>query len=145
MTKPSKTGTYEKLIMDGVKPIIRELLLVDVANLISYLTFDQHHQIADLVDSACEQFFAPGFVGYREAGSIEVTWDTPPSVKLEMVINAPCHSFEFMLILERATASVKLLKIHDAPTAIGDSPQCSPDILKRAIQINSVKNHMPAA
>ena len=135
----------EQLIMDGINPLICELLLVDVANLIAYLTFDQHHQIRDLVDSAAEQFFAAGFLAYRETGSVAVDWNKSPSIKLEMVMNTPCHAFEFLFIFENAAASVKLLNVNEHPDVGGNLPLCSTDTLKRAIEINTVQNLLRSA
>ena len=60
MTQEDLYQDHEKLIMLAVQPLIKELLLVDVADLIAYLTFDQHNLITDIVDSALEQYFAPG-------------------------------------------------------------------------------------
>jgi hypothetical protein len=142
MTQEETHQDHEKLIMLAVQPLIKELLLVDVADLIAYLTFDQHNLIADIVDSALEQYFAPGFIGYREVGSAEIDWHTSPTITLQMAMNAPSHAFEFSLILESQSAAIKLLKINPL-TQGGDAPGIgateSLASLERAITINSVR------
>ena len=130
---------HEPLIMLAIQPLIRELLLVDVADLIAYLTFDQHNQITDIIDSAAEQYFAPGFVGYREIGSADVEWNTSPTITLQMVMNAPNYSFEFALILESQSASINLQRINALERDGTDDELVSLKALERAISINSVK------
>ena len=128
---------HERLIMLAMQPMIKELLLVDVADLIGYLTFDQHNLVTDLVDSAAEQYFAPGFVGYREVGHAEVDWNTTPSIGLQLTLNAPSISFDFVLTLGSDAAAIKLLGVN----ALSDDSDLdsSLKVLERAIAINSVR------
>ena len=130
---------HEPLIMLAIQPLIRELLLVDVADLIAYLTFDQHNQITDIIDSAAEQYFAPGFVGYREIGSAEIDWTTSPTITLQMVMNAPNYSFEFALILQSKSAAINLQRINSLADDDDGDETASLKALERAISINSVK------
>lgn len=145
MAQDDTYQAHEKLIMMAVQPLIKELLLVDVADLIAYLTFDQHNLITDIVDSALEQYFAPGFIGYREIGTAEIDWNTSPTITLQMAMNAPSHAFEFSLILESQSASIKLLSINPLTAGAQDdvaSANQSSDALaslERAIAINSVR------
>ena len=139
MTQEDLYQDHEKLIMLAVQPLIKELLLVDVADLIAYLTFDQHNLITDIVDSALEQYFAPGFIGYREVGSADIDWHTSPTITLQMAMNAPSHSFEFSLILESQSAAIKLLNINPLAEDSGSSSSGSLNTLERAIAINSVR------
>ena len=139
MTQQDLHQDHEKLIMLAVQPLIKELLLVDVADLIAYLTFDQHNLITDIVDSALEQYFAPGFIGYREIGSADIDWHTSPTITLQMAMNAPSHSFEFSLILESQSASIKLLNINPLSPDGETSLSQSLELLERAISINSVR------
>lgn len=130
---------HERLIMLALQPMIRELLLVEVADLIAFLTFDQHNQVTDIVDSAVEQFYAPGFIGYRESGYVEVDWNRTPTVQLEMTLNAPSFAFEFSLILDSKAASVKLLNINQLASHKAATHEETLNSLKRAIDVNSVK------
>ena len=145
MAQDDSHQTHEKLIMLAVQPLIKELLLVDVADLIAYLTFDQHNLITDIVDSALEQYFAPGFIGYREIGTAEIDWNTSPTITLQMAMNAPSYAFEFSLILESQAASIKLLSINPltagATGEAANTAQASQSLasLERAIAINSVR------
>ncbi|MEP1206311.1 MAG: hypothetical protein ABJM29_17150 [Rhizobiaceae bacterium] len=139
MTAPTDNQSHERLIMLAIQPLIKELLLVDVADLIAYLTFDQHNQIADIVDSAAEQYFAPGFIGYREVGSADIDWDTSPSINLQLTMNAPSYSFEFSLTLESKSASIKLQRINPLTPEGAADDETSLKSLERAIDINSVK------
>lgn len=140
MIEQSQAEMYERLILNALKPLIRELLLVDVANLIAHLTFEQHHQIADLFDSASEQFFAPGFVGYREVGSAKLDWNSAPSITFEIVLNAPCHSFEFSLLLENAAASISILAVNEHSVIMETAAIHPVNALKRAIELNTIRD-----
>ena len=139
MDQQDPNQNHEKLIMLAIQPLIKELLLVDVADLIAYLTFDQHAPITDIVDSSLEQYFAPGFIGYREQGAVDIDWDTSPTITLQMAMNAPSHVYAFSLILESQTASTKLLSI--SPLAESSTNDLSNSLasLERAIAINSVR------
>ena len=139
MTSQTDHQSHERLIMLAIQPLIKELLLVDVADLIAYLNFDQHNHVADIVDSAGEQYFAPGFVGYREIGTADIDWNTSPSITLQLTMNAPSHSFEFGLTLESQSASIKLQRINPLTQTDDTSDQTSLKALERAIAINSVR------
>ena len=139
MNIESEDQPHEPLIMLAIQPLIKELLLVDVADLIAYLTFDQHNQITDIIDSAAEQYFAPGFVGYREIGNADIEWNTSPTITLQMVMNAPNFSFEFALILESQSASINLQRINSLSDDDSGDEITSLKALERAISINSVK------
>ncbi len=139
MTSRADNQLHEQHIMLAIQPLIKELLLVDVADLIAYLTFEQHNQVADIIDSATEQYFAPGFVGYREVGSAAIDWDRSPSITLELVMNAPNHSFEFSLILESQVASIKLGRINALSQDVEHDVETSLKSLERAIAVNSVR------
>ncbi|NKB54687.1 MAG: hypothetical protein GKR97_21240 [Rhizobiaceae bacterium] len=139
MTSQADNQLHEQHIMLAIQPLIKELLLVDVADLIAYLTFEQHNQIADIIDSATEQYFAPGFVGYREVGSADIDWDKSPTITLELVMNAPNHAFEFSLILESKVASIKLGRVNALSQNGEPDVETSLKSLQRAISVNSVR------
>jgi len=133
-TKP--TSEIERLIMGCIKPLIRELLMIDPAELIALLRFDRHREISDLVDSATEQFFAPDFLAYREAGKVELDWEKSLSIQLKMIMNTASHAFEFQLNLNKTSASVALIRVSDFP-GLNGCPNAL-GALRRSIKVNSI-------
>jgi len=112
MLQTEKKETLERLIMEAIKPLIRELLIGDVKYFVSYLLFNQHNQMTDLIDSATEQYYAPGFLGYREAGSVSLDWDTTPTITIQMAMNSPPHSLDFQVTMDDSNVSCELIRIN---------------------------------
>lgn len=108
-----KTIELEEMIIGALKPIIRELRMIEVSDFICYLHLNQHNHIGDIFDSACEQYFAPDFFAYRETGRASIDWGKAPTIHLDIMMNTPCYSFEFRLVLESDRASVQLSRINE--------------------------------
>lgn len=135
MYTAEKTQDIERLITQTIRPFVKELRMVDLADYVAFLHFDKHHQVADIVDSAAEQFFAPGFLVYRETGSIEIDWGQPARVVLELAMNAPGITYEFTLELDDEAARVSLGYINRAEVTV---QAVSPfELLLRSVETNS--------
>lgn len=136
MTEFDKNTELEKIIMNAVKPVLRELRMIDVTDFISYLHFDQHYHITDIFVSACEQYFAPDFFAYREVGIACVDWGKAPTIELEVVMNTPSVPVEFALVLGADTASVRLRHTYnlDCDNQDGDRNEA----LRRSILTNTL-------
>jgi len=127
----------ERQIMECLRPVVRELLLVEPAEIVAFLKFDKHQNVSDIIDSATEQYFAPDFLAYREAGTVNLDWQSSLSIELQMVINAPSHAFEFLLCLDKDKASVSLNTIRELPGLT--NAETASAALSRSIRINSVR------
>ncbi|MEM8748793.1 MAG: hypothetical protein AAGF28_00715 [Pseudomonadota bacterium] len=127
----------EKLIMEKSCNFVRELRLVDLQDYVAFLRFGHHHQIADIVDSASEMEFTPGFLVYRENGFVNLTWDGQPSVALDLAIHVPGCVYEYRLSLRHTSASVELTGVqtnHD-----DGSYDTNISGLARAFELNSLR------
>lgn len=136
MTIKVKNNKLERIILESLRPLIRELRLVDVSDYVAYLRFDKHHQVADIFDSAVEQFFAPDFLHYRELGHADLDWGKEPIISLELALNTPTAVFEFTLQLKKTHTSIELGRINRHATVLTDA--LDDEILERAITINKV-------
>lgn len=136
MKKKTEIYELEILIAQAISPIIRELRLIGVADYVTYLHRNEHNQITDLIDSSAEQFFAPDFLAYRGNGKVQIQWDRPPIVELEIIINTSAFAVIFTLFLGAESASINLYDIHhkDDISPLHDLK----GELKRAIRINRV-------
>ncbi len=138
MKTMSDTEDLEQMIAHAIMPFIKELRMVPVADYVAFLRFEKHNQIADIVDSAAEQYFAPNFLAYRDRGGIEIDWGKSPKVVLALGFNTPSATFDFELCLDHAKASVCLIRVNER-----DSKCQSTNIghaLQRSIELNSVKS-----
>ena len=134
MTNSAQTGEIEQVIMEALRPFIREMLMIDPAQLIALLQFQKHAEVSDLIESATEQYFAPDFLAYREVGVVNLDWSSSLAICLEMVINAPGHAFEFSLHLEKDAAGVSLNRVSEL---VGLQDGVNPvAALKRAVELN---------
>ena len=127
----------ETEIAQAIKPVLRELRLVDVVDYIAYLRFEKHQNIADIFVSSAEQFFAPGFLSYREAGSVTVDWKQAPTIRLEAGINTPKASFRFAVHLQDEAAFIEMLAI-DRLVETQNETLDEMAVITRSISLNKV-------
>lgn len=61
-----------------------ELKLIDVVDLVAYIRTGQHGNIADLIKSSAELFFKEETLRYGMASTVELDWDVPPTISLDL-------------------------------------------------------------
>lgn len=122
--------------MKAIQTVSRELRLIDIEDYITFLHLEKHHQIADIIDSATEQYFAPGFLSYREAGFVDIDWGKAGSVSLDLAMNTPKAIFEFTLLLTDLSAAVAMKDVRLTDDS-GFSASAE-DLLARAIETNRI-------
>ncbi len=127
----------ESEIAQAIKPVLCELRLVDVVDYIEYIRSEKHQNIADIFISSSEQYFAPGFLSYREAGSMTVTWKQAPTIRLEASISTPIAAYRFAVHLQDETAFVEMLAIdRSVDSQCEDLDELA--AIRRSILINKV-------
>ena len=136
MSNLTDNQLLEQMIANALKPFIRELRMVDVADYVAFLHFNQHNQIGDIVDSAAEQYFAPGFLAYRDTGSMSLDWGESAQIMLALGFNTPSATFDFELRLAHDNASVSLMRVNEQETSPGSTNKTH--LLSRSIELNSV-------
>lgn len=137
MPKQKIFQRLEGEIATAIKPVLRELRLVDASDYIAYLHFGQHQHISDIFVSSTEQFFAPGFLGYREAGTATVSWSKLPLIRLEAGLSTPNATYRFAILMEDEAAYIEMLAI-DRPESQQSESLDEIEELRRAIGINKV-------
>ncbi|MTH98270.1 hypothetical protein [Roseibium sp. RKSG952] len=82
--KRSLKEQQKKAIARALKDVINELKLIDVEDLIAYIRTDHHANISDLVKSSSELYFKQDTLRYGMAASVDVDWDRPPTISLDL-------------------------------------------------------------
>ena len=77
----------EDIIANALQGFLSEIRLVDVEYLISFSTLQMFNHIADLVNSAAEHFFVPGFVTFGHGCAVSVGWNLAPIVSFDLIMH----------------------------------------------------------
>lgn len=112
----------EKVLADGIKEVVAELRLVDVADYVAFLRMDALGNIADLVESSAQLYLRPGALRFADGGDVHLGWGTVPTIDLDMEFRAPEVTVHFRLALSATTAAVHINYIAFA------EPDTDPDI-----------------
>lgn len=86
MKKCPYSAEREEILAEAIKPVAGELRLLDAADLISLLRFEQYGNLADLVSSAAELYFHPGTVNFGLGGDYKLDWGGPAEVTIDLEI-----------------------------------------------------------
>ena len=110
MMKPANRFTFEreKALGQGIRELASDLRLVEPADYINFVRTERFANIANLISSSAELFFKPGTIFFGHSGDVEVTWDQPPTVALDMEFRHMQVSVYFRLVLEDRKAGVEI-------------------------------------
>ena len=127
----------EKIVAEAIGGFVREMRLVDAADYIAFLRLDLHANIEDLVNSAAELYFSPGFIEFGQGGAAIVEWSSPPEIVLDLVMRPAGVTINFSLKLMDETATVRLAYISfDNPTQDAEE---NTRFMRRAIETNTIR------
>jgi hypothetical protein len=110
MKKHSSSFTYEreKALAQGIRELASDLRLVEPVDFVSFVRMERFANIANLVASSAELFFKPGTIAFGHSGDVDVSWDQPPAVALDMEFRHQCVKVYFRLVLEAEQAAVEI-------------------------------------
>lgn len=133
MRKQSSKFTYEReqALGHGIRELASDLRLVEPADYINFVRMECFGNIANLVSSSAELFFKPGTIFFGHSGDVEVSWDQPPTVALDMEFRHKRVSVYFRLVLEAQSAGVEIT--HLAFDGASDKPDENTQRLIEAI------------
>ena len=122
MKKHSSRFTYEreKALGHGIRELASDLRLVEPVDFISFVRTERFANIANLVASSAELFFKPGTIAFGHSGDVDVAWDQPPTVALDMEFRHQRVNVYFRLVLEAEKAGVEIT--HLAFEGASDEP-----------------------
>jgi len=108
MLNTSHSQERETIIARSVTGFVSELRLVDVEHYIAFITLQMLNHVDDLVKSASEHHFVPGFVTLGNGCEIDVGWDRAPTVTLDFIMHLGWGKVYFSVRLAGSEASVRL-------------------------------------
>lgn len=110
MKKQSSKFTYEreKALGRGIRELASDLRLVEPADYINFVRMERFGNIANLISSSAELFFKPGTIFFGHSGDVEVGWDEPPTVALDMEFRHQRVNIYFRLVLAGQQAGVEI-------------------------------------
>jgi hypothetical protein len=145
MLKQNHSEEREKILAQSIGGFVRELRLVDVQHYVAFITLERFCNIADIVDSAAEHFFAPGFLKMGIGADVRMDWESAPAVTLDLIMQPSGAKVYFSVTLKADGATVSLDYL-SFETGYGDSAR-NTQFLRRAIEINSIRRcgHVPGS
>ncbi|MET0258079.1 MAG: hypothetical protein ABW179_05810 [Methylobacterium sp.] len=112
----------EKALANGIKEVVAELRLVEVADYVAFLRMDALGNIADLVESSAQLYLRAGTLRFADGGDVHLGWGTTPTIDLDMEFRVPEVTVHFRLGLSATTATVHINYIAFA------EPDTDPDV-----------------
>jgi hypothetical protein len=95
-------------LTDSLEKFLQEMRLVDPGDLIAYARLTKYPNIADIVSSAAELSFAPGSLAFGWNANVNVRWDAPPLVMLDMEFRHKGVTAFFCMTFEKSDIKIVL-------------------------------------
>ena len=111
MTRTAIALVCERVLAENIADVATELRLIDVVDLVGYIREESVATLEDLVNSASELYFRHGALRYAWSANIDLLWESPPSVSLNMEFSWSGVTAFFALRLNSACAGVDLQHI----------------------------------
>lgn len=109
MKQASKcTLERERALGRGVRELASDLRLVEPGAYVDFVRAERFANIANLVSSSAELFFKPGTIFFGHSGEVDLRWDQPPTVALDMEFRHKRVNVYFRLVLEAERAGVEI-------------------------------------
>lgn len=102
------TYACERILAENLADVATELRLVNVIDLIDYVRAERSANLEDIVNSSAELYFHPGALRYAWSAELEVLWEAPPSISLNMEFSRSGVTAFFRLCLDSSRAAVDI-------------------------------------
>ncbi|KAA0972311.1 hypothetical protein FPY71_04225 [Aureimonas fodinaquatilis] len=120
----SRGPERERLLAFALREVIAELRLVDVADYIAFLRMEAMGNISDILESSCQLHLKAGALSFSNGGDIQVNWNRPPVVELDMRLLEAATDVHFRLIMAEGKSAVRIdhfPKLSDNETDTGQT------------------------
>jgi len=98
----------ERIIASEIEPVTSDIALLDVAFLIGFTALGKFANLASIVTSSIELTFRPSTLCFGHGGSVDVDWDRPPVVTIDMQFHSGPIQAYFRLLMSRQASVVEL-------------------------------------
>lgn len=132
MKKSPLSHEHEKIVAQAMAPVARELRLIDIADLIAMLRYEQHGNLSDLVTTAADLYFLPDTIRLGSGGDYVVDWDYNPKIVLDIELCPESILVYVRLTLEKDHCGIEINHIEFDRTF--DSHDESAKFLREAIE-----------
>lgn len=122
----SKRSPLEKLLVDAVRDVVSEFLLLDLTELICCVGTNRMKPVETLINSAIELYFKPGCLAFSNTGSVDVSWVGSIKLGLDFEFKRGDVRIYFTVILQPkiATIEINYLCFGDCATQSLSHEQC---------------------
>ncbi len=139
MRRQPHSTERERIIAEAIGGMVKELRLVDPLDYAAFLRLDLHANIEEIVASAAELYFAPGFIGTGQGGQVNLTWDSAPEIDLDLVMRPAGVAVHFVLRLKADSAEIRLAYLSfESPS---NDPAENTQFLRSAIAKYAIGKH----
>jgi hypothetical protein len=99
---------YEKALVDSVRDVVSEFLLIDPAQLICCVGSRLANPAGALIDSAIELYFAPGSLKFSNCGAADISWSGSMKVSLDFEFSHDDVRIYFTVALQPRLATIQI-------------------------------------
>jgi hypothetical protein len=109
-----------KIVANSIREIAADLRLIDVSDLIAFIHGEKFANIEDLVNSSTELFFKEGTMNFAWAAALDVSWEEPPTILIDMEFHHMSVSAFFTLALKNTHGCIDVKHIWFATPSFDD-------------------------
>jgi hypothetical protein len=113
---PAEILGYERLLAEGLRPFLHELVMVEGGVMVSYVCGGQHANLGDIIVSSSECAVKPGRLHYGNHAQLDFDWGEEPAVTLAMELRDERLTAFFHIIFGQDHVGVDILGIQFAET-----------------------------
>lgn len=99
---------HEKLLVDGIRDVVSELLLIDLTQLICCVGTKRMSSVEILIDSATELYFKPGCLKFSNSGVADVSWTGSVKLSLDFEFHYDGVRIYFTIVLQPRMAAIQI-------------------------------------
>jgi hypothetical protein len=109
-----------KIVANSIREIAADLRLIEVSDLIAFIHGEKYANIEDLVNSSTELFFKEGTMNFAWAAALDVSWEEPPTILIDMEFHHMSVSAFFTLALKNTHGCIDVKHIWFASPSFDD-------------------------
>lgn len=109
---------YERILADGIKTFLQEMVMVDGGIMVGYVCNGQHANLGDIIGSSSETAMKPGRLRYLNDARLDFDWGERPAVTIAMELADERLTASFRIVFGGDHVGVDVRGVHFAD-AIG--------------------------
>ena len=99
---------HEKVLVDAVRDVVSELLLLDLTHLICCVGTQRMKPVQALIDSAIELYFNPGCLQFSNSGHALLCWTGGIKLSLDFEFAGDDIRIYFTVVLQPRMATIQI-------------------------------------